>query len=162
MGGVQSFLIRAILLSGKQHRKVLPLCCVVYITVTGCEGRDQTVIGCIVSYIPSLNDSRGFGGVLGDIPLLGGRVVCYDVLWRTSITRSPGTAGTMPVASGSCGTLGNFPLLSRLYECAAFAHALNTITAVAPNPNIAQVNSSTPSSAPPVTSQMSTFHLILK
>lgn len=77
------------------------------------------MIGCILSYYPlslSLNDSGGFRKVLGDIPLLGG----YDVLWRTSITRSPNTAGTMPVASGCCATLRNFPLLSRLCEYDAF------------------------------------------
>lgn len=68
MGGVQSFLIKAILLSWEHHYKLSPS--VVSITVAGCEGRDQAVIGCAVLFTASLNDSRGFRRVLGGYPIV--------------------------------------------------------------------------------------------
>lgn len=74
-GGVQSFLIRAILLSRRLCCKLL--CCSVYITY---ERRDDLLwLDVLFSYIAFLNDSSSLGGLHGDIPLLAGRV-CYDVL----------------------------------------------------------------------------------
>lgn len=68
VGGVQSFLIKAILLSREHYYKLSP--CVVSISVAGCEGRDRAVIGCAVSFTALLNDSRGFRRVLGGYPIV--------------------------------------------------------------------------------------------
>lgn len=91
VGGVQSFLITAV---GYAERVFLRRA--VYIAAV----RQRLFALCRVS--PSLNDSGGLGGVLGDIPLFGGRAVRYDALWRTSIPSRPNKADTAPVASGCC------------------------------------------------------------
>lgn len=65
-GGVQSFLIRAILLSRRLCCKLL--CCSVYITY---ERRDDLLwLDVLFSYIAFLNDSSSLRGLHGDIPFV--------------------------------------------------------------------------------------------
>lgn len=93
VGGVQSFLIWALLLSVSEaaaQTSCVPCCACLHL----CDW-----MYCMV--YPLSQWHQGLQGSSWGYPqLLGGSGVCYDVLWRTCITRGPDTAGTMPVVSG--------------------------------------------------------------
>lgn len=74
VGGVQSFLITAILLSGEQHYKLSPS--VLFLSLwLDVRGEIRLWLDVLYRLSPLSMTAGALGEFLGDIPLLGGRVV---------------------------------------------------------------------------------------